>query len=85
MSIRMGRMRVLLDEPTSSVDPKTELKIYANLFREFQDKVVVSALHRLHLLPQFDYIYLLDSFKIHPYYLRIKTFKNTFYILLGQP
>ena len=51
---------VLLDEPTSSVDPKTELKIYANLFREFQDKVVVSALHRLHLLPQFDYIYLLD-------------------------
>ena len=25
-----------------------------------------------------------DSFKIHPYYLRVKTLKNTFCILLGQ-
>ncbi|TAE58271.1 MAG: ABC transporter ATP-binding protein, partial [Bacteroidetes bacterium] len=42
---------VLLDEPTSSVDPKTEVQIYDKLFAEFSDKAVVSALHRLHLLP----------------------------------
>lgn len=52
---------VLLDEPTSSVDPKTELMIYGQLFKEFEDKVVVSSLHRLHLLKLFDYVYILDQ------------------------
>lgn len=55
---------VLLDEPTSSVDPKTELKIYEGLFKEFSDKAIISSLHRLHLLPQFDYIYLMDQGRI---------------------
>ena len=50
---------VLLDEPTSSVDPKTEAMIYERLFAAFADKAVVSALHRLHLLRQFDYVYVL--------------------------
>jgi ABC-type multidrug transport system fused ATPase/permease subunit len=52
---------VLLDEPTSSVDPKTELKIYHQLFQEFSDKVIVSSLHRLHLLKYFDYIYVMEK------------------------
>jgi len=52
---------ILLDEPTSSVDPKTEMRIYERMFEAFSDKVVVSALHRLHLLPKFDYIYVLDK------------------------
>jgi ABC-type multidrug transport system fused ATPase/permease subunit len=47
---------VLLDEPTSSVDPKTETLIYDRLFAEFSDKVIVSSLHRLHLLHRFDHI-----------------------------
>jgi ABC-type multidrug transport system fused ATPase/permease subunit len=55
---------VLLDEPTSSVDPKTELAIYRELLREFADKAVVSTLHRLHLLPLFDYIYIMQDGKI---------------------
>ncbi len=55
---------ILLDEPTSSVDPKTEMNIYDALFEEFKDKIVVSALHRLHLLPKFDYVYVLDKGKI---------------------
>ncbi|MDX1908416.1 MAG: ABC transporter ATP-binding protein [Bacteroidia bacterium] len=55
---------VLLDEPTSSVDPKTELLIYDRLFAEFADKAVVSSLHRLHLLPRFDYIYVLHQGQI---------------------
>lgn len=50
---------VLMDEPTSSIDPKTEYLIYHGLLAQFADKVVVSSLHRLHLLPMFDYIYIL--------------------------
>lgn len=52
---------VLLDEPTSSVDPKTEMMIYQKLFFAFRDKVMISSLHRLHLLPQFDYIYVMQD------------------------
>lgn len=50
---------VLLDEPTSSVDPKTESQIYDRMFEEFKDKAVISTLHRLHLLTKFDYVYIL--------------------------
>lgn len=55
---------ILLDEPTSSVDPKTESAIYERMFEGFSDKAVVSALHRLHLLPRFDYIYVLENGKV---------------------
>lgn len=55
---------VLLDEPTSSVDPKTESHIYTNLFEACANKVIVSALHRLHLLPQFDQIYVLQHGRV---------------------
>jgi len=55
---------VLLDEPTSSVDPKTEVFIYEKLFTNFSDKVIISSLHRLHLLNRFDYIYILGNGKI---------------------
>jgi len=55
---------ILLDEPTSSVDPKTESIIYQKLFDVFRDKAFVSSMHRLHLLDQFDYIYILDSGRI---------------------
>jgi ABC-type multidrug transport system fused ATPase/permease subunit len=50
---------VLLDEPTSSVDPKTEAMIYQKMFAAFKDKALISSMHRLHLLYQFDYIYVL--------------------------
>jgi ATP-binding cassette, subfamily B, bacterial len=55
---------VLLDEPTSSVDPKTEAEIYERMFEQFQGKTIVSALHRLHLLRRFDYIYVLRNGQI---------------------
>lgn len=55
---------VLLDEPTSSVDPRTEALIYDELFNSLKDKAVVSSLHRLHLLPKFDYIYVMDKGRI---------------------
>lgn len=55
---------VLLDEPTSSVDTVTESHIYENLFETFRDKSVVSVMHRIHLLPKFDRIYLLDNGRV---------------------
>lgn len=55
---------VLLDEPTSSVDPKTEVQIYDKLFQEFKGKAVLSSLHRLHLLTKFDYVYVLQNGRI---------------------
>lgn len=51
---------VLMDEPTSSVDAKNERAIYESLFGHFKDRCIVSTIHRLHLLPEFDWIY---SFK----------------------
>ena len=55
---------VLLDEPTSSVDPKTEALIYQCLFEAFSGKAMVSALHRLHLLHAFDYVYVLEQGRV---------------------
>jgi ATP-binding cassette subfamily B protein len=55
---------VLLDEPTSSVDPRTEALIYERLFSVFADKAIVSSMHRLHLLGRFDYVYILHHGRI---------------------
>ncbi|HYG18275.1 MAG TPA: ABC transporter ATP-binding protein, partial [Ohtaekwangia sp.] len=55
---------VLMDEPTSSVDPRTERLLYGNLFKTLKHKAVVSSLHRLHLLTQFDYVYILKNGEI---------------------
>jgi len=49
-----GSSLVLLDEPTASLDPKTEASVYDNLFDTFKDACVVSSIHRLHLLDRFD-------------------------------
>jgi ABC-type multidrug transport system fused ATPase/permease subunit len=52
---------ILMDEPTSSIDPRTEKEIYSSMFKTFEDKAVVSSLHRLHLLTEFDYVYILKD------------------------
>lgn len=55
---------VLMDEPTSSLDPSTELVVYTNIMKEMNDRCIVSVLHRLHLLNFFDYIYVFKNGKI---------------------
>ena len=55
---------VLLDEPTSSLDTGTEMRGYGNIFREFQDKTIISSIHRLHLLPLFHKIYFFSNGQI---------------------
>lgn len=55
---------LLLDEPTSSVDVENELRIYQNIFATFKDKAVISAVHSLHLLKYFDYVYMFKDSRI---------------------
>jgi len=55
---------VLLDEPTGSVDPATELKIFQRLFEAWSERCVVCSLHRLHLLRLFDHVVVLSRGKI---------------------
>jgi ABC-type multidrug transport system fused ATPase/permease subunit len=45
---------LLLDEPTSSLDPVTEARIYERLLQERPTTTIVSSIHRLHLLHHFD-------------------------------
>lgn len=55
---------IIMDEPTSSVDPVNEIAIYKNIFKEYPDKCIISAVHKLHLLPMFDMIYLFEHGEI---------------------
>jgi ATP-binding cassette, subfamily B, bacterial len=55
---------ILLDEPTSSIDPANEIAIYQNIFREFSEAAIVSSVHKMHLLPMFDQIYFFRSGRI---------------------
>lgn len=55
---------VLLDEPTSSLDPATEARVYDGLMAELPDAAIVSAIHRLHLLPKFDRVVYLEAGRV---------------------
>ncbi len=55
---------ILMDEPTSSVDSINELKIHKNIFGRFPDRCIVGSIHRLHLLPLFDEVYVLEKGKL---------------------
>ena len=55
---------LLLDEPTSSLDPVTEALVYDRIFAGFPDACIVSSVHRLHLLNRFDYIYVLQAGRV---------------------
>jgi ABC-type bacteriocin/lantibiotic exporter with double-glycine peptidase domain len=45
---------LLLDEPTSSLDPETEARLYEKLAAAFPEACIVSSIHRPHLLWRFD-------------------------------
>ena len=50
------RELILLDEPTSSLDPMNEKHLFHGLLHHFADRTVLSACHRLALVPLFDRI-----------------------------
>lgn len=51
---------ILLDEPTSSVDMQNEKLIYEAIFTHFAGQTIISSLHRVNLLSQFDRIVMMD-------------------------
>ncbi|NDI35760.1 ABC transporter ATP-binding protein [Chengkuizengella sediminis] len=55
---------ILLDEPTSNVDPAVEMTIIKSLFEHLSDRSVISVLHRLHLVRHFDYVYVFKQGEI---------------------
>ncbi len=52
---------LLLDVPTSSVDLATESVIFDRLFAAFKDKAIVASIHRLHLVPRFDWVCMMQD------------------------
>ena len=55
---------ILMDESTSSVDSGNEIEIYKSIFKRFNDRCIVSAIHRLHLLPLFDVVYIIEKGRV---------------------
>lgn len=55
---------VLLDEPTSSLDALTQMRVYQNIFAGFHGRTIISTVHQLNLLPLFHRIYVFDKGKI---------------------
>lgn len=52
---------LLLDEPTSSLDPFTEKEIFFSLLDHFKDRTIITACHRLALVPLFDKVIYVKS------------------------
>ncbi len=59
-----GSSVLLLDEPTSSLDPATEAQIYASLREVFPHATVISSVHRMNVLPRFDRVVLMQAGKV---------------------
>jgi ATP-binding cassette, subfamily B, bacterial len=55
---------ILLDEPTSSLDSRTEKEIFHGILYHFADRAIVAAIHRLHLVPLFDTIVVVQAGQI---------------------
>jgi ABC-type multidrug transport system fused ATPase/permease subunit len=55
---------VLFDEPTASLDSRTEARVYDNLFAALPDSCIVSSIHRLHLLDRFDEVIVMHEGRV---------------------
>ena len=55
---------LLLDEPTSSLDPVIESQIFASLHEALPQATIVAAVHRLNLLPRFDRVVMMSNGKV---------------------
>ena len=56
-----NRKIIVLDEPTSNLDKKTEELFMKNLFNISKDKVLIFVSHNLNYCDSFDEIYLLKE------------------------
>jgi len=56
---------MILDEPTSNIDPLAEYEILQKIISRKKDKIVILITHRLHNLKFADHIYLMNEGKVH--------------------
>jgi len=56
---------IILDEPTSSLDPVAEFEVFKNIKQQLKEQMVILITHRLYNLKLADYIYVLKDGKIH--------------------
>jgi len=59
-----GSSLLLLDEPTSSLDPDTERRVLERMLASHAGACVVSSLHRLNLLDRFDEVVLMQNGRV---------------------
>lgn len=63
--LRVGEKNMLLlDEPTSSLDPNTEKQVFMNLIEYYPERTIITACHRLNLVPLFNKIIYIEQGKI---------------------
>jgi ATP-binding cassette subfamily C protein CydC len=55
---------VILDEPTSNLDPQTEKRIISTIISTFSDRGILLITHQMNLLTQMDQIYFLSEGRI---------------------
>lgn len=55
---------VLFDEPTASLDSRTEARVYDNIFAALPNSCIVSSIHRLHLLDRFDEVIVMHEGRV---------------------
>lgn len=55
---------VLFDEPTASLDARTEARVYDNIFAALPNACIVSSIHRLHLLDRFDEVIVMHEGRV---------------------
>jgi len=55
---------LILDEPTSSMDPVAEHAVFENIKKDIGDKIVILVTHRLYNLKMADHIYVMENGKV---------------------
>lgn len=55
---------LILDEPTSAIDPLAELQFFQNLKRNIGDKIIILITHRLYNLKLTDFIYVMEEARV---------------------
>lgn len=59
-----GKSYIILDEPTASIDPISELKIINTFNNLCKDKTIIHITHRLATIKEYDSIYVIENGKI---------------------
>ncbi|MEI6050850.1 MAG: ABC transporter ATP-binding protein, partial [Bacteroidota bacterium] len=55
---------LILDEPTSHIDPVAEYELFKEIRRRFKERIVILITHRLHNLKIADHIYVMHEGRI---------------------